>query len=93
MSRKLGILGGTGPEGSGLAYRWARAGVPLRPHGARADDDDVGECTQRVEDQFVARPPEPAARCARGGAAVHAGDEVRPHPTAVQLLGIAVQLG
>jgi 8-hydroxy-5-deazaflavin:NADPH oxidoreductase len=26
MSRKIGILGGTGPEGSGLAYRWAKAG-------------------------------------------------------------------
>lgn len=26
MSRKIGILGGTGPEGSGLANRWARAG-------------------------------------------------------------------
>ncbi|HYL61262.1 MAG TPA: NADPH-dependent F420 reductase [Candidatus Methylomirabilis sp.] len=26
MSRKIAILGGTGPEGSGLAYRWARAG-------------------------------------------------------------------
>ncbi|MGH9676131.1 MAG: NADPH-dependent F420 reductase [Candidatus Acidiferrum sp.] len=26
MSRRIGILGGTGPEGSGLAYRWARAG-------------------------------------------------------------------
>lgn len=26
MPRKIGILGGTGPEGSGLAYRWARAG-------------------------------------------------------------------
>lgn len=26
MTRKIGILGGTGPEGSGLAYRWARAG-------------------------------------------------------------------
>ena len=26
MARKIGILGGTGPEGSGLAYRWARAG-------------------------------------------------------------------
>jgi NADPH-dependent F420 reductase len=26
MVRKIGILGGTGPEGSGLAYRWARAG-------------------------------------------------------------------
>jgi 8-hydroxy-5-deazaflavin:NADPH oxidoreductase len=26
LSRKIGILGGTGPEGSGLAARWAAAG-------------------------------------------------------------------
>ncbi len=26
MSRRIGILGGTGPEGSGLAMRWAAAG-------------------------------------------------------------------
>jgi len=26
MSRKIGILGGTGPEGAGLAARWAAAG-------------------------------------------------------------------
>jgi hypothetical protein len=26
MLRKIGILGGSGPEGSGLAYRWAQAG-------------------------------------------------------------------
>ncbi|MEW6566942.1 MAG: NADPH-dependent F420 reductase [Chloroflexota bacterium] len=25
----LGILGGTGPEGQGLAYRWAKAGYPV----------------------------------------------------------------
>jgi NADPH-dependent F420 reductase len=29
MSRKVGILGGTGPEGSGLAYQWARAGEEI----------------------------------------------------------------
>jgi NADPH-dependent F420 reductase len=29
MARKIGILGGTGPEGSGLAYRWARAGEQI----------------------------------------------------------------
>jgi 8-hydroxy-5-deazaflavin:NADPH oxidoreductase len=29
MSRKIAILGGTGPEGSGLAYRWARAGEEI----------------------------------------------------------------
>jgi 8-hydroxy-5-deazaflavin:NADPH oxidoreductase len=26
MTRRIAILGGTGPEGSGLAYRWGRAG-------------------------------------------------------------------
>src|SRR5206468_3095310 len=26
MSRTIAVLGGTGPEGSGLALRWARAG-------------------------------------------------------------------
>jgi 8-hydroxy-5-deazaflavin:NADPH oxidoreductase len=29
MSRKIAILGGTGAEGSGLAYRWARAGEAI----------------------------------------------------------------
>ena len=29
MGRKIGILGGTGPEGNGLAYRWARAGEEI----------------------------------------------------------------
>jgi hypothetical protein len=29
MNRKIGILGGTGPEGSGLALRWATAGEQI----------------------------------------------------------------
>src|SRR5580658_2497932 len=29
MSRKIGILGGPGPEGSKLAHRWARAGEEI----------------------------------------------------------------
>ena len=29
MARKIAILGGTGAEGSGLAYRWAKAGEDL----------------------------------------------------------------
>jgi len=29
MKRTIAILGGTGPEGSGLAYRWARAGETI----------------------------------------------------------------
>ena len=29
MARKIAILGGTGAEGSGLAYRWAKAGESI----------------------------------------------------------------
>ena len=29
MARKIGIIGGTGSEGSGLAYRWGRAGETI----------------------------------------------------------------
>jgi len=29
MTRRIAILGGTGAEGSGLAYRWAKAGEPV----------------------------------------------------------------
>lgn len=29
MSQPVAIVGGTGPEGRGLALRWARAGVPI----------------------------------------------------------------
>src|SRR6266403_1436268 len=39
MARKIAILGGTGAEGSGLAYRWAKAGEQVligSRDGARA---------------------------------------------------------
>jgi 8-hydroxy-5-deazaflavin:NADPH oxidoreductase len=29
MAGRIAILGGTGPEGSGLAYRWAKAGIEV----------------------------------------------------------------
>lgn len=43
----LGILGGTGPQGAGLAYRFASAGVPVvlgsrDPSRAREAADDLG---------------------------------------------------
>jgi NADPH-dependent F420 reductase len=57
MERKIGILGGTGAEGSGLAYRWARAGEQVligSRDAARAEEtakqirDRIGE-TARIE--------------------------------------------
>jgi len=29
MAGKIAIVGGTGPEGSGLAYRWAKTGLDI----------------------------------------------------------------
>jgi NADPH-dependent F420 reductase len=57
MERKIGILGGTGAEGSGLAYRWARAGEQVligSRDAARAEEtakqirERIGE-TARIE--------------------------------------------
>ena len=50
MIRKIGILGGTGPEGSGLAYRWARAGeeVVIGSRDAQRAADTAAKIRERV---------------------------------------------
>lgn len=50
MNRKIGILGGTGPEGSGLAYRWARAGEEILV-GSR-DAQRAEETAQRLRERI-----------------------------------------
>ncbi len=49
MTRKIGILGGTGPEGSGLALRWARAGeeVVIGSRDARRAEQTAKELRLR----------------------------------------------
>ncbi|HZT08141.1 MAG TPA: NADPH-dependent F420 reductase [Chloroflexota bacterium] len=52
MARELGretiaVIGGTGPEGSGLALRWARAGFPVAI-GSR-DASRAGEMAARIQ--------------------------------------------
>lgn len=50
MSRRIGILGGTGPEGSGLAYRWARAGeeVLIGSRDAQRAADAAAQIRSRI---------------------------------------------
>ena len=50
MSRKIGILGGTGPEGSGLAYRWALAGeeIVIGSRDAQRALETAGQLRARV---------------------------------------------
>jgi NADPH-dependent F420 reductase len=51
---RIAILGGTGKEGKGLAYRWARAGYRViicsrTPEKARAAADEIGGSLQGVQ--------------------------------------------
>ncbi|MGC2751941.1 MAG: NAD(P)-binding domain-containing protein, partial [Candidatus Acidiferrum sp.] len=52
MSRKIGILGGTGPEGSGLAYRWARAGeeIVIGSRDAQRAAETAAQLRSRIGD-------------------------------------------
>jgi 8-hydroxy-5-deazaflavin:NADPH oxidoreductase len=50
MARKIGIVGGTGPEGSGLAYRWARAGehIVIGSRDAQRATESAARLRQRI---------------------------------------------
>jgi NADPH-dependent F420 reductase len=52
MERKIGILGGTGAEGSGLAYRWARAGeqVLIGSRDAARAEETAQQIRERIGD-------------------------------------------
>lgn len=50
MARKIGILGGTGPEGSGLAYRWAREGeqIVIGSRDAKRAEETASQLRARI---------------------------------------------
>jgi NADPH-dependent F420 reductase len=50
MPQKIGILGGTGPEGSGLAYRWACAGehIVIGSRDARRAEATAQQLRERI---------------------------------------------
>ncbi|MGH9824397.1 MAG: NADPH-dependent F420 reductase [Blastocatellia bacterium] len=50
MARKIGILGGTGPEGSGLAHRWLRAGreVIIGSRDAKRAEETATRLADRI---------------------------------------------
>jgi 8-hydroxy-5-deazaflavin:NADPH oxidoreductase len=50
MSRTIGILGGTGAEGTGLAYRWARAGeeIVIGSRDAQRAEQAAAELRARI---------------------------------------------
>lgn len=50
MSQRIAIVGGTGPEGSGLAYRWARAGesIVIGSRDPRRAEETARQLAQRA---------------------------------------------
>jgi len=62
---KIGIIGGTGDLGLGLALRWARAGVPVMI-GSR-DQNKAMQAAQRIEETLKLDAPTQSQRFSVGG--------------------------
>src|SRR5437899_5424530 len=72
MPRTIAILGGTGPEGSGLAYRWARAGeqIVIGSRDAQRAAETARQLRERVEGKTQIEGAENATAAARGDVVV-----------------------
>lgn len=66
MSRTIAILGGTGPAGTGLALRWARAGesIIIGSRSAERARDAALQIKQKAGDQAQVTGETNAAACA-----------------------------
>ncbi|HZR33087.1 MAG TPA: NADPH-dependent F420 reductase [Terriglobales bacterium] len=66
MSSTVAILGGTGPLGTGLALRWARAGVPLiiGSRDAKRAQEAAAKIASKVASAAKVQGMENAAACA-----------------------------
>jgi len=66
MARAIAVLGGTGPEGSGLALRWAQAGetVIIGSRDAQRAQDAADKIRQRVGSTAKISGMENIAACA-----------------------------
>jgi 8-hydroxy-5-deazaflavin:NADPH oxidoreductase len=68
MSRAIAMIGGTGPAGTGLGLRWARAGekVIIGSRDAARAEQAAEKIRQRVNPQAQVSGMENAAACAAG---------------------------
>jgi NADPH-dependent F420 reductase len=66
VSRPVAILGGTGPAGTGLALRWARAGetIIIGSRDAQRAQESAAKIKQRAGDQANVIGMENSAACA-----------------------------
>lgn len=72
MIRPIAVLGGTGPEGFGLALRWARAGetVIIGSRDVKRAQESAAKIKQLAGEQTKVSGDENAAACARAGVLV-----------------------
>ncbi|HYA98197.1 MAG TPA: NADPH-dependent F420 reductase [Methylomirabilota bacterium] len=68
MPRTIAILGGTGPEGSGLAYRWAKAGehIVIGSRDPARAEEAAARIRARIGAQAVVQGADNAAAAGRG---------------------------
>jgi len=66
MSRPIAVIGGTGPEGFGLALRWARAGetIIIGSRDAKRAQDAAAKIKDKIGPQAQVSGEENAAACA-----------------------------
>ena len=66
MSRAIAVIGGTGPEGFGLALRWARAGetIIIGSRDAKRAQDAAGKIKEKVGAHAQVSGEENSAACA-----------------------------
>jgi NADPH-dependent F420 reductase len=66
MSRPIAVVGGTGPEGFGLALRWARAGetVIIGSRDAKRAQDAANRIKEKIGPQAQVSGEENSAACA-----------------------------
>ena len=72
MSRTIAVLGGTGPEGFGLALRWARAGetIIIGSRNAERAQDAAEKIKLKVGSHAQVSGDENSAACAAAGLVV-----------------------
>ena len=66
MSRPIAVVGGTGPEGFGLALRWARAGetIIIGSRDAKRAQDAANRIKEKIGTQAKVSGEENSAACA-----------------------------
>ncbi len=78
MTYTIAVIGGTGPQGRGLAYRWAKAGhaIVIGSRSAEKAEEAAAEIAKRLADEGLAGAGTPSVSGAANADAAAACDVV-----------------